>query len=284
MFVLNVDVASDSVKSEVTANHTSAASIAFGIAAIPALFLPFSYIFMCAWAVINIIFPAASGNYTEAHPIDLSLLILGGGYYGTLIQWPFYMIWVAFSKELNWRLRLVWIVILFLFNMFAIPWFLYCKYRGITKTIIVNNVGLHWLRAWLEKDALPLSRSLQEADFKQHNIGFVRLLITMGLLLSVLFYVNYKLLIGNLVLRSTEKEWAVIAGDSLANKDFAKGQISFYEIDLVDKAGTVIKARDGYPVKAWFQVFNGYEESSPAFIDAYNKTMLRLIKSKDASK
>jgi hypothetical protein len=277
-------MAPDSVKSEVIANRTRAASIAFGLAAIPALFLPLSYIFMCGWAVTNIIFPATSGNYTEVHPIGISILIVMAGYYGTLVQWPFYLLWAAFSKELNLRLKLLWVVILVLFNMFAIPYFLYCKYRGITKSAIINNIGVDWLRQFFDANSLTPLQDLQHADYKRHNIRLTWVSIIFLILLSCSIYWNLNLFMENIFLRSTRNNWAELAGSSLANKDFLKGQIGFYQIDAEHKASTVINTSDGYPVKAWPKISNGYLNSDSQFIDNYNKTMSQLIKSKNDSK
>ena len=57
----------------------------------------------------------------------------------TILQWPVYMTWTLFSRELPWRLRLSWVAILTLLNMLAFPAFLYAKYK-------------HKTRSWLQAD------------------------------------------------------------------------------------------------------------------------------------
>jgi len=52
------------------------------------------------------------------------------GIYATFVQWPFYIGWALLSRELNWRARVLWVTMIFAFNMFGMPLFLVCKYFG----------------------------------------------------------------------------------------------------------------------------------------------------------
>ena len=77
--------------------------------------------------------------------------IVVAGFYGTLFQWPFYFFWAARSSQLTFRVRLLWIVVLFLLNMFAIPWFLFCMYRGTAQTELTRGIRRESIRRFFEK-------------------------------------------------------------------------------------------------------------------------------------
>jgi hypothetical protein len=59
----------------------------------------------------------------------------------------------ACSRELTVRLRVLWIAYIFLMNMFAMPWFLYCKYRGTTQTAASRTMRHKQVREWFEQGA-----------------------------------------------------------------------------------------------------------------------------------
>lgn len=56
----------------------------------------------------------------------------------TLIQWPFYFLWVGLSGELNFGQKFAWWILIFFGNMFTMPYFLWCKYRR--KTEVVDRI------------------------------------------------------------------------------------------------------------------------------------------------
>jgi len=107
----------------------------YALAAIPAGFLPLCYVSV----VIGVVFLMLryGPDVPEGAPI---LRVLGpvgiAGVGATLVQWPVYIVWAATSRELSVGQRVVWILILVLLNMFAMPWFLYCKYRGTTSAAL----------------------------------------------------------------------------------------------------------------------------------------------------
>jgi hypothetical protein len=111
--------------------NTRQRNILYAAAAIPALYLPFSYIVMAIWIFISVGRSSDDPNFVRS--------ICNVGMYLTFIQWPFYLVWAACSRELTIRLRVLWMVVLFLLNMFAMPWFLYCKYKGTTQTAFLRK-------------------------------------------------------------------------------------------------------------------------------------------------
>ncbi len=267
-------MAAEHLKAAFRPERSKATSVAFALAAIPALFLPFSYLFLFVWVVVNIAPHIISGNYPETPNNSIFPVIVGAGYYGTLIQWPFYFLWAALSSELNWRSRLLWIVVLFFLNMFAIPYFLYCKYRGTTKSVITDSIKIEWLRRYFDENAPARPEEMIQAEYKRSNIRMLRSLVVVTVLLFASAYWNAHLLIDNFYLRNTRDNWARLGGTNFAYKSFSKGEIYFYQTDATHKANAVINTRDGYPVKAWPQ---SDPESDAAFVDNFNKTMIQLI-------
>jgi hypothetical protein len=101
-------------------------TVLYLLAAIPAGFLPLGY-----FAVIGCVFAEIVFGYDLLPPQPGSPMAWLGEWsiQTTFIQWPFYALWVLLSRELGNRAKAAWIGILFMLNMFAIPLFLYCKYR-----------------------------------------------------------------------------------------------------------------------------------------------------------
>jgi hypothetical protein len=100
--------------------------VGYAIAAVPAGFLPLSYII----AVGAFFLLTAHKGAVEPFPAPGGPLywIVVGGLWGTALQWPIYVCWALASRELGLRSRLWWVAVITLLNMFGIPWFLYCKY------------------------------------------------------------------------------------------------------------------------------------------------------------
>ncbi|MEA3188344.1 MAG: hypothetical protein QOD99_2174 [Chthoniobacter sp.] len=65
--------------------HTRRVKIAYAVAAVPAVFLPLSYLVMAVW-VFATIFPALLSGKTATDPSGFVLWMVQTGYYGTLIQ------------------------------------------------------------------------------------------------------------------------------------------------------------------------------------------------------
>jgi hypothetical protein len=132
--------------------HSPRARLAFALAAIPAGFLPVSYLVMAGFVLMRV-FPALMRGDRNQEVLDAPLVmwICQVGFYGTLIQWPFYLAWAACSRELTVRLRMLWMAHIFLLNMFAMPWFLYCKYRGTTGTALTQGLRHKRVKEWFER-------------------------------------------------------------------------------------------------------------------------------------
>lgn len=130
-------------------NNSKKTQTIYSILAIPAIILPISYCLMALW-VITSIFPSVITGETAELPDKLRIILLVG-IYGTFIQWPIYALWVALSKELSFRLKLLWWLVLFFLNMFAIPWFLYCKYKGTTRTAIIKIIKRKPIRQFFQQ-------------------------------------------------------------------------------------------------------------------------------------
>jgi hypothetical protein len=119
----------------------------FLLAAIPAGYLPVAYL----WLVGHVAFCAFS--HSDITPVEGSVFWLAGqaAIYATFIQWPFYFAWSLFSPELSRRQRIGWAVVIFLLNMFAIPYFLWCKYTDSAQVGLLRLVGRARLREYLAR-------------------------------------------------------------------------------------------------------------------------------------
>ena len=133
-------------------NHTRKTKMGYTIAAVPAVFFPVSYLVMACWVLIRLVPGFVEGDVASVEePSGVLRFILLSGFYGTLIQWPFYLIWAAFSRELTIRVRMLWVGVIILLNMFAIPWFLYCKYHGTAQTALTRGIRQMSIRRFFEK-------------------------------------------------------------------------------------------------------------------------------------
>jgi hypothetical protein len=130
--------------------HTHQTKIAYAIAAVPAVFLPLSYLVMVVWVFATIFTALFSGKHA-ADPSEVVLWVWQAGYYATLIQWPFYLLWAASTPRLTLRVRMLWIVVLILLNMFAMPWFLFCMYRRTAQTALTRGIGRESVRRFFER-------------------------------------------------------------------------------------------------------------------------------------
>jgi len=100
----------------------------FLLASLPAILLPVAYLTGAGWMFVANV---AGVNVFSQRPPAVSIL-LWTAIYATYIQLPIYLIWTLVSHELTVRQRVIWFAVVFLLNMFAIPAFLYAKYRGRT--------------------------------------------------------------------------------------------------------------------------------------------------------
>ena len=117
----------------------------FLMAAIPAGFLPAAY----ALLVLHMLIAALTGtNITPER--GGSLWWIGTvAIWLTFVQWPFYFFWTATSRDLSVRQKVAWGVVIFLGNMFAMPYFFWCKYRNGAVSGLLSIIGMHRLREYL---------------------------------------------------------------------------------------------------------------------------------------
>lgn len=117
-------------------------------AVIPAGYLPFSYLFMVVWVILGAIFgydiTPSNGSFTWW------ILVLG--LLGTFVQWPIYTLWALLSKDITLRLKVGWILLLIFLNMFAIPYFLYCKYKKNTGSGFTKLFKNKRFKTYLEQE------------------------------------------------------------------------------------------------------------------------------------
>lgn len=111
------------------------AQVAFLVAALPAVLLPTAYVTGAGWMV----YASLAGMHVfSQQPLAITIL-LWTGIYATCLQLPIYLCWTMLSQELSAGQRLIWFVIVLLLNMFAIPAFLYAKYRKRTAAWITRS-------------------------------------------------------------------------------------------------------------------------------------------------
>jgi hypothetical protein len=133
------------------ANQTFQAKLGYLIFAVPALFLPISYLTGVGWFFLHIV-PLVNGNMSSAtEPSGAVRSVLAAGLYGTFVQWPFYLAWAALSRELTFRVRMLWVATIIVANMFAMPWFLLCKYRGTAQTAVTRRLRKGAIRRFFEE-------------------------------------------------------------------------------------------------------------------------------------
>lgn len=118
----------------------------YALAAVPAGYLPLSY------AILVVYVPIVILTGREMTPTTGSVMWWIGwtAIWATLVQWPFYIGWAACSRELPVRVRAAWIVAIVGLNMWAMPYFLYCKWKNKTRTGLTAYLRPA-LRAFLEK-------------------------------------------------------------------------------------------------------------------------------------
>jgi hypothetical protein len=124
-------------------------TLAYLLAAIPALFLPISYIVLVGWVIVDFTLALVTDNWAFELP-EILKTIGWVAIYATFIQLPPYIAWAALSNHLTTRARILWTIILFIGNMFAIPWFLYCQYTRTAQTALISNARNGSMRRYIE--------------------------------------------------------------------------------------------------------------------------------------
>lgn len=124
-------------------------NILYALAAVLAGYLPLAYICMVICVLVSIFMGIRTGS-TEGPFLWWGWQITFYAIYATFIQWPFYLVWALISFDLSRRQRIAWVVVILLFNMFAMPYFLGCKYVGRSRQGLLWFVRKPRLKQYLE--------------------------------------------------------------------------------------------------------------------------------------
>lgn len=127
----------------------------YTIAAIPALFLTFAYLITIAWLIVYAL-PAAYRGDPNPEPGKWFYSISHYGMYALAIQWPLYLGWAALTRDLTARMKALWIGVLLVFNVFAMPWFLYAKFQDSVATEPMRFIRRRSARRFFAKGLVQL--------------------------------------------------------------------------------------------------------------------------------
>lgn len=227
------------------------------IAAIPAGFLPVAY----ALLAINVLIAAFFGGDIRSGESSVLWWIGMVAIWLTLIQWPFYFLWVGMSRELLVKQKIAWMIIIFIGNMFAIPYFLWCKYR--------NNAA-----------------SLTPCVASRSDIA-IRLVtgLIIGLGVLGLFYMSLL----NMMWKSEALISSEFAAKLWAANDFSKGRIVQLRLVITDepkRTGMKPTMFEGpYVVREWVGYIDPLlkDTNSPSIqvarkmVEVYNATMKEIF-------
>ncbi|HRQ88317.1 MAG TPA: DUF3293 domain-containing protein [Bacteroidia bacterium] len=109
------------------------------LAAGPAFFLPFAYLVTVGWLVVYAL-PAAYDGQRVPEPEGWIYGVASSGFYALAVQWPVYAVWMVITKRLTFRLKLLWLGVLVIFSLVAIPWFLVAMFRGTEKIELLRFI------------------------------------------------------------------------------------------------------------------------------------------------
>lgn len=114
--------------------------------ALPAGYLPVAYLALAVHVLVAGVTGADVGvtEHTTLWHIGTVAIVL------TLVQWPFYFIWVGLSRGLSFRQKAAWWIVILVLNMFAMPYFLWCKYRNRSAEGLISMIGRERLRDYLK--------------------------------------------------------------------------------------------------------------------------------------
>lgn len=112
---------------------------AHALAAIPACFLTFSYLITVGWLIVYGV-PAWYGQEPMPDQSDWFFRVSEYGLYALAVQWPLYIGWAALTRRLTRRLKALWIAVLIVFSVFAIPFFLFSMWRRTELTDLIRFI------------------------------------------------------------------------------------------------------------------------------------------------
>lgn len=125
-------------------------NLAYGVAAGPALFLPFAYFVAVGWLCVYAL-PAAYQGEETPESGERFLSIVRNGFYAFVVQWPLYFGWVLVTRRLTRRLKLLWGGVMVVFSLFAVPWFLWSMWRRTERIELLRFIRRHSVRHYFAK-------------------------------------------------------------------------------------------------------------------------------------
>lgn len=127
--------------------------LAYALAAVPALFLPFAYLVTVGWMVVYGL-PALYHGDEMPEPDEWFFKVSRLGFYALALQWPIYLVWVLSTRHLTRRLKALWAAVLTVFSLVAIPWFLLAMYRGTEATDLIRFIRRRSVRRFFARGIL----------------------------------------------------------------------------------------------------------------------------------
>ncbi|MFA6293656.1 MAG: hypothetical protein WC637_17850 [Victivallales bacterium] len=243
------------------------------IASLPAGFLPVAYAFF-AFSVFN-----SSLFGVDIRSVESSVLWWIGmiAIWLTFIQWPFYLLWVVMSRELSLKQKVTWVIVIFLGNMIAMPYFLWCKYWN-TAASGLPLPGFH--------TNIESSRS---AKIRRYIHTGMMLIIVLGMMFGLFYFAWQSLLWKNEALISAE-----FAAKGWASNDFAKGtliQLRFTIAKEAQQAPNPAIVDGKYVIREWVGYVDPMfkDTNSPSIqvarkmVEVYNARMKELVENPEGT-
>lgn len=141
--------------------------IGYGLAALPAFFLPFAYLIAVGWLCAYAL-PASYHGEEIPESGDRFLVVTRAGFHALVVQWPIYFVWVLVTRRLTPRLRLLWGGVMVVFSLFAIPWFLFAMWRRSERIELLRFIRRpsvrHYFAKGLREDLPPMRHHLDLPD------------------------------------------------------------------------------------------------------------------------
>ena len=122
-------------------------------AAIPAVYLPLAYLALVVHVLVAVVSrtDVAVAKHSALWHFGTVAIAL------TFVQWPAYFAWVGLSRELSFRQKAAWWIVIVVGNMFAMPYFLWCKYRRKTVEGLLSIMGRRRIGNYLARRGQELA-------------------------------------------------------------------------------------------------------------------------------
>lgn len=105
------------------------ARIALTLLGIPTFFLLLIYVVVAVAALLCLIFDWDIPDYELLDPVVVVIVEVV-----FFVTWAIYFLWAIFTRQYTWKEKLVWVLLIFLFNVIGMPYFFVVmvrKYKGI---------------------------------------------------------------------------------------------------------------------------------------------------------